>query len=883
MRLLAHGGNEYAERRRIGSWTSIAVGTLEDVYGLSGHDLSFGCGVQENALVLIIRQAQKQGQRLYAYSLLLDPGDDVWRRFGWNVASLVLALFGGVEPGEAAPDCLGQQLLERPESFNEESLVAGVESLRPPTLSAAALSDLPALWVGAIYSSEPITVAPQSIGLAARPRITEMAAALATLPPSFRAGRGWLVGGSAIHSRTFGAQLVLDDWLTGGTADVQEHINRGELYGAAWKTLARHARYAPVIGKKLDAPIWTWEAPWANNQDPARAFERVYYLAEILESDAPDATIAKIQLDLDEAGPLEQEIREALHLRVVSSAGLINGNLTRLLLRDHFDKGLKLAQAEAARLDEEAVVEFYTKERRLRPLPENGSPPLGAELRFKLWNKLVQTEETASVLPALLESAWQDLRATNVRSRFAEIVETTLTRALSLTQSLQMWVGYRDHNILGPLISERLEAKLWEQAPTASGNWPHDYLAFGRDAGGKRLAEANLSLKSVQALVAEMIRLATPGGNLSDRERLLSEDARQWLDQLATSLLRTQLPVRDKLAISDLSLAGWQNFCRMFELYAGNDQTNPKASLTELERENLLGELIELTDLPFRKAFVPNLRGLNTFLGGLSDEVVVKLAKLRPSLRDHDITGWLEGWERLRPDDIYQDELIRQIMQSDAKFQIPALLRKLNDEKRAELFRQLLFANSTSTLSDEVIAKRFEKFLDYAMEDAALAERIAVAFKACESKEQHALRDVFFYRYCHSSKILDKLLPCLDEESHYSVVLIMFRRNFTRLEEDAVRYYCESGGGDESSLKLSFKLTPLKRAVLSFVLSAEGTPLKETIVRDTHKRNAAPVERHLRELLRLSGKETKRLLSPKPVKYSHEIEESSKRWWQFWK
>lgn len=853
MRLLAHGGNEYAERRRIGSWPAIATGPLEDTYGLSGDWLSFGLGLLESDPVLVIRQAQKQGQRLYAYSLLLDPGHAVWERFQWNAASFVLALFGGVEPSESAPDCFGRQLLDRPEEIDEAKLFSILEALPiPRIIPARDAVDLLSIWVGAIYSSEPVTIAPQSLGMESRPGVAQLAAILQALQPSLRAGRGWLVGGSSIHSETFGAHLVLDDWLTKEAPPIQEHIENGKWIISAWETLARLENYKRIVNEKLETPIWEWDELW--RKSPAKSFERVYCLAQALGTNLQDEEIVNvIQNDLDGEGPLERDIREAVHQRVASRHGPLSRNLSLFLLRDHFDKGLMVDDATAERLDEATVVEFYTDAlRRISPTAERGSPLLLVPVRFQIWLTLISTEETAVTIPGLLRRACDDLRPDGSSwGRIAEIVEAALSRSLTLTESLEMWIAHRRDKVVGPLIREPLRNESRQRALKQSDNWPRDYLAFGQDPGGADFVRHDFPVKTMQKLVAEIGRLSNSGDGLM-------QDALTWLSDLAGSPLRLKLPIEDKVALQEALSAGWENFHAMLALYAGNQATAIEAVQPSSEREVLIGELTKLTAVRFSNKPVPNLRGLIGFLGHLPDETVSAFASLRPSLSGPDITGWMEGWEKLRPEDVYQDELIRQVMQSEKRFEIPTLLKKLGNEKQVELFRQLLFGESAQP--DEEIFKRFARFVEYAVKDSSLADEIETAFKDCEMN--HSKRDTFFRRHCDRASFLNELFKCLHGDSQLRVISIIFKRNFQRIEGDACRHYTNSE-------KANFILTPYNRAVFRFVLSADGGRLREAIANNGTGRLSL-VESRLKDVLRSSAVEGEPVLE----------REEKKPWWK---
>src|SRR5580704_6404120 len=110
MRLLAYGGTSYNQRRRLGEWPEIPQGVLQDLYGMPGDQVSFGLGILNELAFLIIRQRQNISNRDgYAYTLLLDPGEDTWEQFGWNAARFYLAI-------KADRGGLWPLLMERPES-----------------------------------------------------------------------------------------------------------------------------------------------------------------------------------------------------------------------------------------------------------------------------------------------------------------------------------------------------------------------------------------------------------------------------------------------------------------------------------------------------------------------------------------------------------------------------------------------------------------------------------------------------------------------------------------------------------------------------------------------------------------------------------------------
>ena len=82
-RLLAYGGTSFSERRRIGQWPAVPEATLRDTYGLTATSWCYGAGTLGRQPFVILRQRQNiENRGGYPFSLLLDPGEAVWQRFG---------------------------------------------------------------------------------------------------------------------------------------------------------------------------------------------------------------------------------------------------------------------------------------------------------------------------------------------------------------------------------------------------------------------------------------------------------------------------------------------------------------------------------------------------------------------------------------------------------------------------------------------------------------------------------------------------------------------------------------------------------------------------------------------------------------------------------
>src|SRR5215217_2670278 len=124
-RLLAYGGMRFSERRRIGEWPPIPEGTLRDPYGLQTSCWSFGAGTAGGSAFLILRRLQRFDSRVYAFTLLLDPGERVWKLFEWNGAAIIDALIQA-----------GGSLFTSPEDCTESALQQILDALPWPSTEA---------------------------------------------------------------------------------------------------------------------------------------------------------------------------------------------------------------------------------------------------------------------------------------------------------------------------------------------------------------------------------------------------------------------------------------------------------------------------------------------------------------------------------------------------------------------------------------------------------------------------------------------------------------------------------------------------------------------------------------------------------------------------
>jgi hypothetical protein len=258
-------------RRQFGDWQSIPRELLEDLYGLTSGTISFGMGLSKEKAFLILRERQNEQNRGgYAYSLLLDPGEDTWRAFGWNAAALAHTIMTRPE--------LHAALVEWPERPTREVLCGMLADLRPdpppPAAAFCANPRLAATWIGCTLQASSATVNPADLDLQGRPTPAQVAAFLTTLPPCFRGGRGWLMNGSRVHGQHLGAHLVADPLLPLGGGQAAS-ASEGDNVLSRWRRVERECGQA--LRGPGATPVWQWATDGETLRD---AIYRVLHLAE---------------------------------------------------------------------------------------------------------------------------------------------------------------------------------------------------------------------------------------------------------------------------------------------------------------------------------------------------------------------------------------------------------------------------------------------------------------------------------------------------------------------------------------------------------------------------------------------------------------------------
>ena len=259
MRLLAYGGTRFAERARVGRWpdtVTAASSDFEDTFDIpSGAGLlSYGVGVIDGGAVLILRQRQNEQDRGgYPYTLLLDPGADGWRAFGWNAPLLATSL--------RANPTLWTDLLDHPERFSSELLLRErLSPVSPVALPAPVEEPDIGAVLAATLQSDSLYVPAAAIGLSGRPSLDDMARALDALPAFVRVGGGWVIGGGRGARATFGCRAVIDDVSQSGQVDERTQLALARGRELLEQTHAvRHLPSSSSVKALLDLPPFEWK------------------------------------------------------------------------------------------------------------------------------------------------------------------------------------------------------------------------------------------------------------------------------------------------------------------------------------------------------------------------------------------------------------------------------------------------------------------------------------------------------------------------------------------------------------------------------------------------------------------------------------------------
>ncbi|HYV12206.1 MAG TPA: hypothetical protein VE980_15005 [Pyrinomonadaceae bacterium] len=651
MRLLAYGGTAYAERQRIGAWENTPRAALDDSFRLDEERSTFGLCLIENDPVLVIRRLQiTRTGREYAYSLLLDPGLEIWLKFDWDAAALAHELFN------AGPD-ISTLLWEQPEKLNAQELdkiLANVSEKAAQSVKKQpnGITDREAAWIGGFFTPAASSLPPQVLDFPARPTFAETSDLIHRLPPCFRAGMGWLIGSSSQSARSFGARLSIDERADSDSNT--QFVELGHRLYNALQTLANNDddEFAEIGNRLATKPAWDW-SPEAT-KDAAILADRLILVASLIKfSPDQDDLLDQAIVTLPQTEFLQKELRRAWQRAVISAQKKLTETQTSFALENLFDHSLPLPNDEF--LDPSTLAERFVTDERQPSDP--GIPQLSLPLRRTVWGLYLQKSQNDD-LPQTFFNAIDDLEDTDGEQAADHVSALTkeLGERMSRDKSLNLlfWKDHDRHRHW-PTTRELLCDVSMQRARSGNIGWEIEYLLFADDDGGEKLSQANIPQKQLREMIDNFVNMAR------DRRGYPGEAIR-WLQALGNSSLRTSglLTCEKKYLISLIAVTHtWVKYTDLYDFYVNKTATSldPPVATGE-DRTILLNELEELIRQKPAHDFAPNVHGLQIMLGPLPESIMRSFQGLSPKFSNSaDAHKWVQAWETIDPARASREEL----------------------------------------------------------------------------------------------------------------------------------------------------------------------------------------------------------------------------------
>ncbi len=816
MHLFAYGGTAFTQRNCFGHWPSIPSGSLQDYYGLVGESLSYGFGRLDERCFLILRQRQNLANRGgIPFTLLLDP-DDLWEAYGWNAAWFAASLFGG-------PTAPGFQLLNEPERFTQDALAAALEGLEATALPAdsADADQVRALWVAASLADEPMVLSPGALGLSGRPGPQWLAGLLAGLPPCFRPGNGWLVGGGAAHGRAFGARLILDE--QGSAKGVLEQLQPARRYWPAWEAVETHPETPDSLAKWRDTPTWKWQEP------VMEVLNRTAFLSRVLAGQGPtDEEYDWLLRPEQEQGPLASEMQRASLRNAVSGEEPLPAAHTRYLLRACLDKNEAVPAAVVARMDA-AALEQGCRRRNIEPW----KPPACLELRSPLLlevMKLYLRNEDAEFVPTIVSNLLEMEEAPPLDE--GELKELAVDGLRAVTEraaggapgSLENWAALRDGPVW-PEIRGGLRALARRRAEQGAEKWALDYLLFAEDPGGVYLrADSPGAGSAISGVLLDVLHGQYPF--------VTPEELENWLSALANSPLRRHIPVDAKVKFADRVSVPWLAFRMLVDLYEGSP-ADPKrlAAKTPPDKQRgfLRSEFHDLLKTRRELACAPRLREICDLLDvrRLERETEKFLESLEPPVSDEKaFDSWLKGLSAL-------DLKSKHLKESTRRRKVAPRAQARRTEEpppetlRGELARLLFGVGQEGQADAEREREDLRKLLQHW--GATSGGRQVLREVTAAESEQPERSALFAERFIEDRETLESLMQALEVEERQPLVACLAGHAPEKLRQWATGRIAAHRGALEAEDELRSQQPTYEGAVMRYLLEnlAHPPPPKE--------------------------------------------------------
>jgi hypothetical protein len=729
VRLLVYGGNQHAERRRIGAWPDeIVVPVFQDTYGSSMRSPSFGLGVLDDSPFLILRKIENFGERAYPLVILLDPGRDTWERFRWNGAHLLSALFGTI-------DSPGIKLLTDPESYHTEEhlaqLLTEVDDGIPKNDESSEISNpecLLDLWSGSVFAESPLIVPvdAQLTGFSSRPHLTALLSLISKLPSSLRCGKGWLFGGRDRHAESLGTHLIFDDGKSDPPTDSEKasfiqfqrhgHQLRTTLESLSESTDDEESQ----LKKYLSQPVFEW----IDSGDTAliASLQDIFLIRELKEhgdSEAEnlDELFARVNERLRTPGKLNKEIAAAAHRLIAHKKRERTPAETVFILTQAKSK---LTDKDLSDLDKDAARSFFI-EHKIFPADAVGRMP--PSIRLSVCQELLKVEEQVSTIPSIF-SKEAALLPGYEEQELDLLLHEAVERSASLNHGLRFWKKLFDHEDMGADVQEVLRARVLDEANPEEPNSIADYLILANDAGGDQLISIKPALTKKEAL-DKFLKFVVEQSRSSD-EPELKQSAKLWLIQLGKSELRLKVSLKQKDVFAPLlNHKHWLNYLAMRRAFKGESRSSTAIpDPDKQERKFLAAELTAATADPtsHEPGFIPDLDRLSKLLEpDYLSSMVEALLPLEPDLTSEGGLHWVEGWLHLAQKKPaldaeqlsqclvkHRSQLVRLILETSTSLEKSELLKELQHDDLTCLFKQLLVGGG----DDQFLRQRLAAVLE---------------------------------------------------------------------------------------------------------------------------------------------------------------------------
>lgn len=771
MRILAHGGTSFSERHRSGEWPSIPREVLESTYGLPGDSMIYGLGVLDDCqpfLIIRLRQVTEIG-RSYAYSLLLDPGRDIWTTFKWNTADLLRAILA---------DEIGELLLLKPESLGTEDLKQRLDSLTPLKTAATPVSDegLPPVsgelfhhWVGAAFSNEPIVVAPSVLGFDGRPTYEQLIKHLDQFEqPCFRIGAGWLVGASSEHAAALGANLVVDDQFDADPGSLTANTQRGREAAEAWLAISQHPEFSDALLRLKELPICEWTEGQGSNG--VACLTRLKLLAELLKGDRVPDQLQSLEPKFKDFPFLAAEIRRAAHsLMFRGESKSLSPAETTIALRNFYEQGLQIGSADQIRRLDPGTLIHMVVDRELHKVTSEVELSLPPEVEATVFKRLLGAIPEYSDIPELLITA-SDFMVQHFNGERREMWLKELKEAVEirtkLTESpLSLWDTFPKDHVLWQDVSEMLKKAVWDRAKTRNSDWELEYLRFGKDPGGAQLSRNGIDSKKATELICCYLDEVN---NQTDLAGLATE----WLAELARSPLRPTVRIAEKVTIAESQISeSWLPFLTLWAAYT--DASEPEISrasinklLTPDEQKRLSQEIYQMLRQYPPRTQVPNLPRMVDLLDELPLDFFNELRTFRRELGTAAFARWIAGLRQLGHTDLASMEVVCFCEESKEALPEDWFFRGFNEQMLEVLIDFLLFGGYAN--DDELHRRRCEEVLSTRYHLPRL-RRIVARVCSAGLKQREKLEN-FVRRYAAHEPALVLLFVCFSPTLRQNIV-----------------------------------------------------------------------------------------------------------------